>query len=259
MTRGRFARAYLFVLALLVLPGVFVFLPGVFRPVAADPASVLRAAFAQASEGQALFEEKCSSCHGDQGQGTSIAPPIVGLGPAVYDFMMSTGRMPLDQPTDQAIRRPPVLSKTEIHQITAYLVSLSPPGAGIPIPAVHPSLGSLSVGEQLYQENCAACHGVSGNGGAVGPRFAPNLHKATGLQIAEAVRIGPTTMPRFDPSTIGDQQLDSLVRYALNLRDPVDRGGAGLGHFGPLIEGFIALLVGLGIIVVVTRFIGARS
>jgi hypothetical protein len=43
------------------------------------------------------------------------------------------------------------------------------------------------------------------------------------------------------------------------LRDPEDRGGAGLSHVGPLIEGFVAILVGLGLLVVLTRFLGTRS
>ncbi len=93
----------------------------------------------------------------------------------------------------------------------------------------------------------------------MGPRVAPDLHVSTPRQIAEAVRIGPTTMPQFDPSTISDTELDSLVRYVLYLRHPDERGGAGLTEAGPLIEGFVALLVGLGLIMLITRFIGERS
>src|SRR5437016_8689440 len=185
MSSRRFGRAYLIVFGMLALPGAFVFLPGGSRPVTADPAAVVRSALAQAAAGQPLYEQHCSTCHGDRGQGTSQAPPIVGLGPAFYDFMMSTGRMPLDQPTQQAIRRSPVLSSSEIHAITAYLVSLAP--GGVQIPVVHPSTGSLSVGQQVYEDNCAPCHGTTGNGGAVGPRSAPNLHQSTPEQIAEAV------------------------------------------------------------------------
>ena len=259
MTARRFRRAYLLVFALLAVPGVFVFLPATSRPAIADPASLARFAVSQASAGQTAYEEHCASCHGQSAQGTDQGPTIVGLGPAVYDFMMATGRMPLDVPTQQAIRRRPVLSDREIHEITAYLVAISPAGSGIKVLAVHPALGSLSVGEHIYQENCAPCHGTTGNGGAVGPRFAPNLHRATALQVGEAVRIGPTTMPRFDAATISEPELDALVRYVLYLRDPEERGGAGLNEAGPLVEGLVALLAGLGVIVLITRFIGTRS
>jgi quinol---cytochrome-c reductase cytochrome c subunit len=253
MTRRRFARAYLVVLALAALPSVLLFLPGAHATV--TPAVQSEAAAAAA--GQPLYEEHCSSCHGTQGQGTNNAPPIVGLGPAYYDFMMSTGRMPLDFPTQAAVRRPPVLSPEEIHDITAYLTSLAP--GGIQIPYVPTERGDLAEGEQIYQLNCAPCHGVTGNGGAVGPRYAPNLHEATAQQIVEAIRIGPTTMPKFSHEQIPWDQAVSLAKYVLYLREPDDRGGAGMSHVGPLIEGFVAILVGLGLIVVLTRFLGERS
>ena len=254
MSRRRFARAYLFVFALLVIPGAFVFLPGAH---AAAPRS-LRVVSGEIASGKPLYEEHCASCHGDQARGSAIAPPLIGLGPASYDFMMSTGRMPLDFPTQTAVRRTPVLSRDEITAITAYLTSLAP-GSGVQIPNVLAFKGNLSAGEQLYESNCAPCHGTTGNGGAVGPRSAPNLHRSTPRQIAEATRIGPTTMPRFGPDQLPYREILSLVRYVEYLRDPVDRGGWGLNHVGPLIEGFVAILVGLGLIVVLTRFLGTRS
>src|SRR5436853_7910628 len=136
MSGRRFGRAYLVVLAMLAVPGAFVFLSGGSRPATADTASLVRYALAQARVGLPLYQEHCASCHGDKGTGTGQAPPIIGLGPAFYDFEMSTGRMPLDTPTQEAIRRPPVLSRSEIDAITAYLASLAP--GGVQIPAVNP-------------------------------------------------------------------------------------------------------------------------
>jgi ubiquinol-cytochrome c reductase cytochrome c subunit len=244
-------------LLLAVAPVVLTFV--LWRPVPAASAGVSSSVTLEARAGQAIYEERCASCHGEGAQGTGIAPPILGLGPAYYDFMMSTGRMPLDEPTQQAIRRRPVLTRAQIDQVTAYLVSLSPQGTGIPIPSVDPSAGNLSAGQSVYEENCAACHGTTGNGGAVGPRDAPNVHEATSRQIGEAVRIGPTTMPRFDPKTLSYSELNSLVRYVLYLRHPEDRGGQPLNRTGPLIEGFVAILLGLGVLILITRFIGERS
>jgi ubiquinol-cytochrome c reductase cytochrome c subunit len=82
---------------------------------------------------------------------------------------------------------------------------------------------------------------------------------ATSTQVAEAIRIGPGTMPVFDASTIDQHTLNSLVAYVEYLRHPDDRGGSGLGGVGPLVEGFVALVGGLGLIVLVTRTIGTRS
>jgi ubiquinol-cytochrome c reductase cytochrome c subunit len=66
-------------------------------------------------------------------------------------------------------------------------------------------------------------------------------------------------MPVFDESTIDQHALNSLVRYVEYLRAPDNRGGAGLGGIGPLVEGFVALAGGLVLIVLVTRTIGTRS
>jgi ubiquinol-cytochrome c reductase cytochrome c subunit len=172
--------------------------------------------------------------------------------------MMSTGRMPLDQPDVQTKRRPPVLTPGQIEAITDYLETI-PPGDGEPIPTVNVAEGDLSLGEETYQENCAPCHGTTGRGGAVGPQIAPPVVHATPVQVAEAIRIGPGTMPVFDEKTINQHTLDSLVAYVEYLRKPDDRGGSGLGGVGPLIEGFVAIIGGLGLIVLVTRMIGTRA
>jgi ubiquinol-cytochrome c reductase cytochrome c subunit len=207
--------------------------------------------------GKELYEERCSTCHGSAGEGTFQGPPIAGLGPAYYDFMMSTGRMPLDQPGVQARPRPPVLRPDEIRAISDYLQTVAP--GGVPIPHVNPLAGDLSLGEETYQGNCAPCHGIAGRGGAVGPQIAPPLIHTEPTQVAEAVRIGPGAMPVFDEGTIDQHTLDSVVAYVVYLRHPDDRGGSGLGGVGPLVEGFVALFGGLGLIVLVTRTIGTRS
>jgi len=213
---------------------------------------------ASTGAGGVLYSERCSTCHGDRGQGTAIAPAIAGLGPAWYDFMPTTGRMPLDRPVVQATRKPPAFGARQVQELVAYLAALHP-GGGAPIPAVDPAAGQIARGQLVFEANCAPCHGATGNGGAVGPQVAPPLHAATARQIGEAVRIGPGTMPEFDPTTIPAHDLDSLIRYVEYLRAPEDRGGAGLGHAGPIIEGFVALVFGLGGMLLVTRFIGARA
>jgi ubiquinol-cytochrome c reductase cytochrome c subunit len=207
--------------------------------------------------GQPLYEERCATCHGEHAEGSGQGPAIAGLGPAYYDFMMSTGRMPIDQPNAQAKRRPPVLTVAQIRAITAYLTSIAP--GGIEIPRVNPFGGNLSLGQVTYQNNCAPCHGTTGRGGAVGDQIAPPVVHASAVQVAEAVRIGPGTMPKFDATTIDQGTLDSLTAYVEYLRHPDDRGGSSLGGVGPLIEGFVALIGGLGLIVLVTRMIGTRS
>jgi ubiquinol-cytochrome c reductase cytochrome c subunit len=225
-------------------------------------AATVRAYAANANEsliaaGQVIYLQTCASCHGPLAQGTDQGPPIIGLGPANLSFQMSTGRMPLAEPGAQGIRRPPVLTPAQIEAVIAYVDSLQP--GGTPIPKVDPAAGSLSAGSSLYLSNCAPCHSSSGNGGAVGAQVAPGLHQATATQIAEAIRIGPGTMPVFDERVISQTELNSLTRYVLYLRHPTNEAGVDLGEYGPIVEGFVALFVALAVMIIVTRYIGARS
>ena len=137
---------------------------------------------ADVTTGQTLYEERCSTCHGPDAAGTSQGPPIAGLGPAYYDFMMSTGRMPLAQPGSQDQRRPPVLSPDQIRAITDYLSTLAT--GGIPIPEVDPAQGTLPDGQLAFQANCAPCHGTTGRGGAVGEVDAPPVVHASAVEVA---------------------------------------------------------------------------
>ena len=249
--------AFLILFAVFMIPAVLLLGGG---SAGADPPpiplSIARSDLASA--GQILYEDHCSSCHGTDGTGTSQGPDIIGLGPASYDFMMSTGRMPLAQPGAQAVRKEPVLTPAEIKAVTAFLVSRAP-GTGVPVPNVHAGAGSLPEGESIFELNCAPCHGATGNGGAVGRQAAPTLRHATPTQVGEAVRIGPGTMPAFDSTVVSDQQLNSLVRYVLYLRDPENKGGLSLNLGGPVVEGFVGLAIGLGAIMIVMRFIGGRT
>jgi ubiquinol-cytochrome c reductase cytochrome c subunit len=259
MNGRRRVAGYLILFAAFMVPGALAVLGGGGSAAAdAPPVSLTQAQTDLVTQGQLLYEERCASCHGAGGIGTAQGPGIIGLGPAAYDFMMSTGRMPLAQPGAQAVRKEPTLTQAQIKAVTAYLVARAP-GSGTPIPNVHAGAGSLSEGERIFQLNCAPCHSATGNGGAVGPEAAPNLKHATPIQIGEAVRIGPGAMPVFDSGVVSDQQLNSLVRYVLYLRQPENRGGLALNLGGPVVEGFVGLVIGLGSVVLVMRFIGERS
>lgn len=208
--------------------------------------------------GRALYGEQCASCHGLGGQGTPQGPRVIGVGAASVDFMLSTGRMPLAFPEQPALRRPSRFSRREIDSLIAYVVSLGP--AGPPLPSLDLAHGNLVRGRELFTANCAPCHGADGQGAAVNQgQVAPSLHVATPVQIAEAVRIGPGPMPRFGDNVLGRNDLDSLVRYVFALHTLPDIGGIGLGHEGPVIEGFVAWLCGLGAMLLVTRFIGTTT
>lgn len=224
-----------------------------FRP---EPS---RAQTTQEQLGQRLYEANCSTCHGLTGDGTANGPTLQGVGPASVQFMLTTGRMPLANPNAQPQRQEPRFSEAEIDALLAYVATIAP--GGEPIPAVDPAAGSLSEGAAVFLDNCAACHGAGASGDSIGGgQIAPSLGEATPQQIAEAVRTGPGTMPVFNPRSLPEQQLNSLVRYVTWLNDGGGGGGGDqLGRVGAVAEGLIAGVVGLGLLVVVIRLTGSRS
>ncbi len=228
------------------------------RPTPAPPPGQVQRASEQIQRGAVLYATRCASCHGTAGRGTAQAPPLRGVGAASLDFMLATGRMPMADPHQPMLRQAPQLPPGDIQALIAYVLLLAP--GGPPIPPVDPQRGDLPRGRRLFAANCAACHGASGQGAAVSMgQVAPPLEQATPTQIAEAVRIGPAPMPRFGPNELSADDLNAIVRYVLFLRAAPDPGGAGLGHEGPVIEGFIAWLVGLGLMVAAIRLIGTTT
>ncbi|MGH2776785.1 MAG: cytochrome bc1 complex diheme cytochrome c subunit [Actinomycetota bacterium] len=214
------------------------------------------AAMTQADEpvdGQELFEASCSTCHGVDGQGTDNGPSLEGVGEASADFQLRTGRMPLASGTDQAVRKVPAFDNDQIEALVGYVGTF---GDGPPIPEVDLEGASLVAGQALYIENCAACHGATGAGGAVGNEaLAPGLSAAPEVEIAEAMIVGPGQMPQFD---FTDAQRNDLVNFVIYLRDEPRPGGADIGGIGPVPEGFVAWLVGLGSLIVICLFIGSH-
>lgn len=213
--------------------------------------------------GKYMFIDGCSSCHGVNGEGVidehgdTMGPPLIGVGAAAVDFYISTGRMPLNQPLKQAPRKDhPIYSDEQRAEIVKYVASL---GEGPEIPHVDPERGDLVEGNELYANNCAQCHNSAGSGGALGRNFyAPRLDGSTPTQIAEAIRIGPGAMPVFGPNTFSDHQVNSIVKYVETLSEPVGHGGISLGRLGPVSEGFVAWIIGLGVLLAFLRWIGTR-
>jgi ubiquinol-cytochrome c reductase cytochrome c subunit len=208
--------------------------------------------------GRQLYLTGCVSCHGVGGIGTAIGPNITTAGEAGADFMLRTGRMPLAvSPSPQPPGKPPAYDDTEIRQLVAYVGSLGP---GPPIPPVDLARGDLQAGEQLFLANCAACHNSAAVGGAIGQgRYAPSLQQTPPQQVAEAPRVGPGEMPVFGRDVLSDAQLNDIATYVNYLQHPNDPGGLNLGYTGPVAEGFVALLFGVGGLVLVIRWITRES
>jgi ubiquinol-cytochrome c reductase cytochrome c subunit len=227
-------------------------------------------AVASPGTGREWYQRDCAWCHGARGEGTQLGPDLRNErnGPALTDFMLRTGRMPVTDPGEPVRGGPPAYDAAIIRQIVDYVATFG--GTGPAVPVVDASRGDLAKGQQLYQTNCAACHSVTGVGGALAGQtddvggdvatrsepHAPGIKRSTPLEIAEAMRVGPGTMPVFGSKTFGDEDVNAIVRYVMYLQDPANPGGGDLGGVGPVAEGALAWAVGLGALLLLTRWIG---
>ncbi len=219
-----------------------------------------------ALDGETLYLRDCAWCHGNRGRGTERGPDLVSgtNGEAFTDFMLSTGRMPISSPRERTQREDPVYERHEIDAIVDYVGTLG--GTGPEVPEVDIESADVGEGLELYQENCAACHSTTMVGGALttGPEptttnvTAPSLRESTPREVAEAMLVGPGAMPVFGEETFTDEQVDAIVAYVIALQDPKDRGGAPIGHVGPVTEGAVGWIVGLGALLILIRWMGTR-
>ncbi|MGH7660653.1 MAG: c-type cytochrome [Vulcanimicrobiaceae bacterium] len=206
-------------------------------------------------QGKTLWVVHCSQCHGQNLEGGPGGPDLHGIGPAPFDFMMRTGRMPLEVPDTEPMAQPPQLTPRQIAAIVAFAVAN---GAG-PSPQI-PSLrlnDRLADGRKLFDDNCQGCHGAQGAGATIGFGWeAPDLYPSDPTVVAEAVRFGPGLMPLFDDKVISNADLNDLVSYVMTFRHPPDIGGYALGHTGPTGEGVVAWFFGLGSTCIVMVLVG---
>ncbi|MHB8262555.1 MAG: cytochrome bc1 complex diheme cytochrome c subunit [Acidimicrobiales bacterium] len=207
--------------------------------------------------GRVLFEATCASCHGANAYGTSRAPSLVGLGAGTVDLWVSNGWMPLENLTSQPAVKPPKYTTKQSQEIADFVASLSRVN-GPGIPQVNLRNASVQQGMSLFALNCAACHTITGSGDELASGyFAPTLHLATKTQVVEAARTGPGNMPRFSPKQLSNKELADIDAYLTRyIQHPVNRGGLALGGVGPVAEGFIALLVGVGGLMLAAFWIG---
>jgi ubiquinol-cytochrome c reductase cytochrome c subunit len=209
--------------------------------------------------GYDLFRTNCSSCHGENAEGTSTGPSLIGAGAAAVDFQVSTGRMPLKELSEQAPEKPVTLTPEQIYEIADYVASL---GGGPAIPdaqQVSTAGADTALGYELFSTNCAQCHGFAGAGGALTyGKYAPNLINATPTQIYEAMLTGPESMPVFGDGVVPPQAKRDIIAYISQTRVEPDPGGFSLGRTGTVTEGLLIWLGGLGFLVLIAMWITAK-
>jgi ubiquinol-cytochrome c reductase cytochrome c subunit len=264
--RSRAAAPLVLLLALLVTGGTY----AVLAPASAESST---ADSDTVAKGRDLFLVGCSSCHGDHGQGiitedgTQYGPPLVGVGAAAVDFQVGTGRMPMVQPGAQVVVKKTVYSDEETKQLAAYVASLGP-GPAIPEPEQYDPATipedereeSVVRGGQFFRTNCTACHNFAAAGGALpGGKYAPSLTDVEPVHIYEALITGPQQMPVFSDEVLKPEEKRQIIAYIRTISTQPGYGGSKLGSLGPVAEGLIGWIVGIGVLVGFAVWIAAHT
>ena len=221
----------------------------------------------QIAEGRALFRVTCASCHGLNGEGqttdTIQGPPLIGVGAASVDFQVSSGRMPMAKPDEQAPVKKNLYTEAEIAALAAYVASLGP-GPDIPTEEQYDPVGlseeDLARGGDLFRTNCSACHNFRGAGGALpNGKYAPSLQGISNKRLYEAMLVGPQQMPVFSDEVMTPENKRAIIGYLNELNDSPEPGGLGLAGIGPVSEGLWAWILGIGSLIFFAMWITARG
>lgn len=214
----------------------------------------------QINYGKKLFLANCASCHGRNAEGRDqIAPSLIGVGEAAVDFQVSTGRMPGAASGPQLQVKPVQFTEEQIAAMAAYVGSLGT-GPSVPDAAYLQGNGDAQKGGELFRINCAMCHNAAGAGGALTEgKYAPNLMHSSAKTIYEAMITGPQNMPVFNDANITPAEKNDIITYLQYLQKNRSVGGEELGNLGPVVEGLMAWLGMLGLIIAITIWLGAKS
>ncbi len=264
--RGPIAGLVLLLLGLLMTGGLY----AVLAPAQADSTQSQEELV---KEGRELFIVGCAFCHGQNGEGvltqsgTQYGPALTDVGAAAVDFQVGTGRMPMATPGSQAPRKEVVYSDAEIAALSAYVASLGT-GPSIPDAALYdPDTLSAEAydeyvvrGGQIFLANCTACHNFEGSGGAM-PRggYAPKIRGVDPKHVYEAMLTGPQSMDTFSDGNIPPDDKLAVIAYLDTLDELPNYGGFTLGGLGPVSDGLITWLVGMGGLVAFAVWIAAQT
>ena len=181
-----------------------------------------------APDGDALYDQHCSVCHGANGEGGVGVPLSLPdfINKISNEYLFKTirhGRPGRIMPTLD------YLSDAQVNAITDFVRSFG--NGKIPEENTSVIAGDIKHGKQLYAEYCVQCHGADGRGGkGTGvtfsrkrnlPIIAPALNNsgflasATDYMIRDTIKFGREGTPMSSQLVIGlsENDIDDLVSY----------------------------------------------
>ena len=104
------------------------------------------------------------------------------------------------------------------------------------------------------------CHNFAGQGGALSQgKYAPTLMGVEPKHIYEAMITGPQSIPVFSDKTITAEEKLSIIKWIKSAEAEPNLGGATMGRIGPVTEGLLAWVLGLGLLIGIAVWLTTRA
>ncbi len=157
----------------------------------------------ESATGAEIYASSCAGCHGAAGAGTANGSNLIEtpLPASVVGLITAEGAGIMPGFAEQ-------LTPEQIDLVAAHVGVL-----GGATPAVEDGVGAdlavpSAAAEALYLTNCAACHGVVGEGGSDGPLDRVLDHG----ELVELIATGPSTMPAY-AKLLTDEEIDMIAGH----------------------------------------------
>lgn len=104
------------------------------------------------------------------------------------------------------------------------------------------------------------CHNLAGQGGALTQgKYAPTVMGVEPKHIYEAMITGPQAMPVFSETILKPEEKLSIIKWIKHAETEPQLGGAALGRVGPVTEGLVGWVLGLGLLIGVAVWLTAKA
>ncbi len=165
--------------------------------------------------GTELFATYCVECHGDNGQGTDLAPPLTSRYVASMPAQQLLDTISFGVSGTEMDSFSSTLTQEDKLALVAVLRSWNA-GEAAPPPSDAVPLEVADVqGRATFEAWCAPCHGISGEGSSIAPAL-NDIPTVPADFIATRVRTGFNAMPPFSENDMPDDDLWVLIAYVQN-------------------------------------------
>ncbi len=194
---------------------------------------------------------------------TGRGPSLVGVGESATYFQVSTGRMPATGQGAEENRKPSKFTEAAGPRRSPRTSSRSAAdrrSRRAACASTRPSTASWPRAASCSASTARRATASTGKGAPLSAgKVAPSLNDATDKQIYAAMQSGPENMPVFSDNQLTPEQKKEIITYIQTLKASKDPGGNGIDRIGPVSEGLVIWVLGIGFMVGTILWIGAKS